>query len=453
LASQPDKGGYFLPYQERWLADRSRLKIAQKSRRIGWTYVQSYEDCRDAVRADGGMDVWFSSADQSAAEEYIRYCERWIKMFDAAAKSIGECVIDSERSVKALVIELSNGKRINALTSNPKRFRSKGGKVVLDEYAFHDDQDAMWRAASPAITWGYPLRVISTHNGRSCRYYRMVSDAEKAGPKSKWSLHTVTIVDAVNGGLVDKIKGRPATEDERQAFLEECREIAGDQETFDEEFMCIARDGTLAWLDWSLITSCESEDAGRPELYQGGPCFVGRDIARRGDFAIQWVSEQVGDVLWTREIVELRNASFAAQDLEYSRLVNAYRVIRGCFDQTGMGEKVVEDAQRMYGRYAVEGVLFNGPVKQELATAGRQAFEDRKVRIPPSRIVRESHHSVRRVVTAAGNPRFDADRNEAGHADHFWGHMLAIHGAATPAVGRVDFTPAARRRFTTAGAY
>ena len=83
MASQPDKGGYFLPYQERWLADRSRLKIAQKSRRIGWTYVQSYEDCRDAVRADGGMDVWFSSADQSASNILIQRSQ--YRMYSSAA--------------------------------------------------------------------------------------------------------------------------------------------------------------------------------------------------------------------------------------------------------------------------------------------------------------------------------------------------------------------------------
>lgn len=446
MGSRPDSHGYFLPYQERWLADRSRLKLAQKSRRIGWTYVQSYEDCRDAVRRDGGMDVWFSSADQSAAEEYIRYCERWIKMFDAAARSLGERVIDSDRDVRALVIECSNGRRINALTSNPKRFRSKGGKVVLDEYAFHEDQDAMWRAASPAITWGFPMRVISTHNGRTCRYYRMVSDAEKAGTSSRWSLHTVTIEDAVREGLVDKILGKPATEAERAAFLQECREIAGDEETYLEEFMCVPRDGALAWLPWDLITSCESEEAGRPELYAGGDVYVGRDIARRGDLAILWASERVGDVLWTREIVEMRNASFAAQDMEFERLFRAYRVRRSCWDQTGMGEKVVEDGVRRYGSL-VEGVLFNGAVKQALATAVKRMFEDRRVRIPPSRIVRESHHSVRRVMTAAGNPRFDADRSEIGHADHFWAHALTVEAASAPTIGEVDYQPAAPRRF------
>ena len=35
-------------------------------------------------------------------------------------------------NIKALVIEFKNGTKIHALSSNPKGFRSKGGKVVLD---------------------------------------------------------------------------------------------------------------------------------------------------------------------------------------------------------------------------------------------------------------------------------------------------------------------------------
>ncbi len=71
---------------------------------------------------------------------------------------------------------------------------------------------------------------------------------------------------------------------------------------------------------------------------------------------------------------------------------------------------------------------------------------------PPQ--VRESHHAVRKVQTVAGNPRFDADRSELGHADEFWAHALALHAAedgAQPAAGATiaavadPFTPERRR--------
>ena len=84
---------FFLPYQLRWLNDKSKVKIWEKSRRIGATYVQSYEDVRDCVYKRVPA-VWFSSADESAAREYIDYCEQWTKLFNVAAKSLGEVIID-----------------------------------------------------------------------------------------------------------------------------------------------------------------------------------------------------------------------------------------------------------------------------------------------------------------------------------------------------------------------
>lgn len=439
---------YFLPYQIDWLRDTSRFKLWEKSRRIGATYVQAYEDVKDAARAENPIDVWFTSADQTAAREYILYCAQWARVFQVAAEDLGEIVIDSDNDVKAFVIEFANGKRINALSSNPKAFRSKGGKLVIDEYAFHKQPEELWKAALPIITWGFPVRILSTYNGKGNRYYRMVSEAKKqlaATGKSVWSLHTVTIEDAVRQGLADKILGRTLTDAERAAWLAEQREAAGDEETWQQEYMCQPVDEATAWLTWNLIIGAEHPDAGNPALYQGGDCYVGNDIGRRRDLAVIWVDERVGDVLWTREVVKMKNATFAVQDAELDRIMRTYKVRRVCMDQTGMGEKPVEDAKKRHGEYKVEGVLFTGPVKQHLATAGKQIFEDRKLRIPEDRDIRASHHAVRKQTTVAGNPRFDAERSELGHADEFWAHMLALHAAEDtqqPAAGAtVDADP------------
>lgn len=438
---------YFLPYQEAWLNDSSRFKIVEKSRRVGFTYVQSYEDVRDAARQENGMDVWFSSADESASLEYILYAQQWAQLYNLSAEYLGEIVIDREKDIKAFSVQFASGHRVNALSSNPTAFRSKGGKLVLDEFGFHKQPEEMWKAAIPIITWGFPVRVLSTYNGKGNRYYRMVSDAKKGEGRQRWSLHTVTIVMAVMQGLVDKILGRPATEQERLDFIEDCRAAAGDEETFLQEYMCVPVDEATAWLTWDLITSGEHASAGRPELYEGGDCYVGVDIGRRNDLFVIWVDEKIGDVYWTREVIRLKNASFAAQDAELDRVFNQYRVRRCCMDQTGIGEKPVEDAQRRHGSYRVEGVLFTGPVKQELATVIKQRYEDRQVRAPEDRKIRESHHAVRKLMTVAGNPRFDADRTEVGHADEFWAHALAIHGSEQPG-GSIDLRLSGQKRIT-----
>lgn len=433
---------YFMPYQIAWLRDQSRLKIVEKSRRVGFTYVQSYEDMLDAARADNPLDVWFSSADESAAKEYIRYVAQWARIFKIAATDLGETVISRDDDIKALTIEFATGKRINALTSNPKAFRSKGGKLVLDEFAFHADQEAMWKAARPIITWGFPARILSTYNGKGNRYYRMVSEAKKAiaeGRDPLWKLHTVTIEDAVRDGLADRILGRALSDAERQAWLDAERESCGDEDTWQQEYMCNPVDEASAWLSWELIVACESAEAGKREhLSPVGECFIGWDVARTQDKSVIWVVQRVGDVVWTRDVHVMKRTSFAEQLDAFGARMRLYNARRACIDKTGLGMPIVEEAQSRFGAYRVEGVTFTGEVKQHLATHGKQLFEDKRVRIPVSREIRDSHHAVRKLTTVAGNPRFDADRNEAGHADEFWAHMLALHaadGRLQPAAG------------------
>lgn len=429
--SQPALKKYFLPYQIRWLQDGSRRKLWEKSRRIGATYVQSFEDVRDCV-ANPGLPVWFSSADESAAKEYILYCEQWAKIYKKAGAilSIADEILDEKNDVRALVLRLKNGSRIHGLASNPKGFRSKGGKVVLDEFDWHKDQRAMYAAAKPCTTWGYDLRILSTYQSGNGLYVQFIRDAKKAladGQAPTFSLHTVDIFTAVADGLVDKIFGRKTTSAEREQWLAEEREACGDETIWLQEYCCIPADENDAFLTWDLIRPCEHEQAGRPELAGDGPFFVGMDIGRRRDLTVIWVVEQVGDVFWTREVVPMKGASFAAQDEELARVFDRYRPKRLCMDQTGMGEKPVEDAQRRYGSYVVEGVSFTSTVKQELAFGLRRRFEDKQIRLPIDQTIRRAHHTVKKTVTAAGNVRFDADRTDMGHADEFWAHALAVH--------------------------
>jgi phage FluMu gp28-like protein len=91
-------------------------------------------------------------------------------------------------------------------------------------------------------------------------------------------------------------------------------------------------------------------------------------------------------------------------------------------------------------------VNFSAPVKSELAMPLVRLFQDKLVRIPADAEVREDLHKVRKIVTAAGNIRLDADRDEAGHADRFWALALAAHAADST---RVPLPPP--RMFKPAG--
>ena len=136
-----------------------------------------------------------------------------------------------------------------------------------------------------------------------------------------------------------------------------------------------------------------------PELRASASAEWDNDVClaedRDGNLWVAWVLEKVGDVFWTREIQTARRISFAEQDQRMDELFHRYRTIRLCMDQTGMGEKPVEDAKRRYGASRVEGVLFTPNSKQIMAVTGKQAFEDRKIRILPPPILVQEHATLK----------------------------------------------------------
>lgn len=436
---------YFLPYQKRWLGDNSRIKIWEKSRRIGATYVASFEDVRDA-HAGTVPSCWFSSADESAAREYIEYCAKWAGLYNYAAEILGEQVIDKEKNIKTYQIDIKNkhGKKvkIHALSSNPKAFRSKGGKVTLDEFAWHDDAKAMWAAARPCITWGFPLRILSTHNGVNSLYNQFIEKINIG--KLNWSLHTTDIFRAVEDGLADKIMRRKLTDEERSAWIEQERESVADDTTWEQEYCCKPQDEAAAFLTYEMIRLCEREDILKPLSSLTGDIaiYAGMDIARKKHLSVIIVLEKVGSFYMVRMIYVLEKMKFRDQKTRLYEILRHPRMRRACIDATGIGMQLAEDAQLDFGRFRVEPVTFTGPVKEDMAYRLYRAMEDVSLLVPNDYKLREDLHSVRKVTTAAGNIRFDVHASEKldSHADRFWSLALGLHAAQEVTGGNLEIT-------------
>lgn len=403
-------------YQRRWVGDDSRFKIAMFARQCGKTFTSTLELALDCARMDAMKKrtrwVILSRGERQAREAMNEGVKLHLKALSAGFQAYD---YEWEPGIKALEVELPNGSKITALPANPDTARGFSANVLLDEFAFHQDSRAIWKALFPVISKpGLKLRVISTPNGKGNKFYDLMT-----GKDDGWSRHITNIYQAVKDGLPRNI--------------EELRTGAGDDDLWAQEFELQWLDEASAWLDFELITSCEHDMAGKPEHYQGGFCFVGVDIASRNDLFVIWVLEQVGDVLWTREIITRKRISFAEQDMLLDDVFNRYRVIRCCMDQTGMGEKPVEDGKRRYGNLRLEGVLFTPNNKLTMATRGKEAFQDRRLRIPQGdNALRADLHKLKKVTSETGAPRFIADSDSNGHADRTWAGFLAINAASQP---------------------
>lgn len=414
-------------YQKRWVEDAARFKIAMFARQCGKTFTSTLELVLDCVRAEaaGQRRRWviLSRGERQAREAMNEGVKLHLRALQAG---FNELEYDFDTKTKALEVELPGGSKITALPANPDTARGFSASVLLDEFAFHQDSRAIWKALFPVISKpGLKLRVISTPNGKGNKFYELMT-----GVNDGWARYSTDIYQAVADGLPRDI--------------EELKRGAGDPDLWAQEFELQWLDEASAWIDYDLIDSCEHPDAGKPELYQGGTCYIGVDIAARNDLFVIWVLEEVGDVLWTREVIARKRISFAEQDALLDDVFVRYRVGRGGMDQTGMGEKPVEDAKRRYGETRIEGVLFTSSNKLTLATTGKETFEDRRIRVPIAPEVRSDLHKLQKVTGPTGTPRFVAESDSSGHADRAWACFLALN-AADGGTSPIEFASIGRR--------
>jgi len=434
----PAKDTLLLPYQAKWVRDKSRLKIAEKSRQIGWTWASAYGlVARKSLKA-ASQDAWISSRDDIQARLFLEDCKAFASLLNLGAQDLGQQVIDDKGNT-AYVLSFNNGLRLHSMSSNPDAQAGKRGDRDLDEFALHPDPRKLYAIAYPGITWGGMLEIFSTHRGSGNYFNGLIREIREKGNPKGWSLHRITLQDALEQGFLYKLQSKLPPDDERQdmdeaAYFDFIRKGAPDEESFQQEYMCIPADDASAFIEWSLIDGCtypadepweiDLADAAGREIYGG------LDIGRHHDLTSFTVVEKLAGHRLVRKRIDLQGMKFSEQEAVLYPWFEVCR--RVCIDATGLGMQFAERSADRFGKYRIEGITFTASIKEEMAYPVRAAFEDRTVRIPFSDDKLKSDiRAIRKEVTASGNVRFAADRGANGHADRFWGLALAIHAAKT----------------------
>lgn len=444
-----NKDAIFLPFQQRWIKDDARLKLMEKSRQIGISWSTAYKAAERTAMAGQKWDQWVSSRDDLQARLFIEDCKLFANILQIAANDLGEKVIDEKSKLTAYVLEFASGRRIHSMSSNPDAQAGKRGGRILDEFALHPDPRKLWSIAYPGITWGGSMEIISTHRGSHNFFNQLIREVREHGNPKGISLHRVTLQDALDQGFLWKLqKSLPGDHEvqamDEAAYFDFIKGGCADEESFQQEYMCNPADDDAAFLEYDLIARCEygADEVWEVDLEEskrrGAKLFAGLDIGRKKDLTVLWVFELLGDVLYTRKIIELKNMSKPDQEKVLWPVMAL--MDRTCIDNTGLGIGWTDDAKAKFGTYRVEGVTFTGRVKEELAYPVRGDMEDKRMRIPYKPEIRADLRAVTKVSTPSGNIRFTAERSENGHADRFWAMALGRH-AANSGVAGAAYTP------------
>jgi phage FluMu gp28-like protein len=437
----------WMPYQQAWINDKSDAAIWEKSRRIGADYCESYKCVHERLSGERTVDYWYSSADESAALEFGEYIGAWLKLWDQVAEVVTKEGIDDGKSWLKMTFTLPeiDGKRtrITVMTSNPKRFRSKGGDVTLSELAFHENPMEMWKAAAAVATWGGRIRVLSSHNGCDAWFNRLLIQAMKyvdpethGQPKAtdfKATVHSTDIYDAIADGLCERINQIAGSSHTREEFLALLKSRCATIEIWAEEYECKPSKQSGSYFPYSLTSPCVTQDAAIPTEFldtfiadiasrsiNSSRIAAGCDIGRTKDRFVIWVWGREGTKRKTLGILVYQNKPFGDMETAINTLLvtlfHGKRVQRICIDSTGLGMQLAERMEIKH-RARAEGVTMTQNTKHDMFTRMRAGFEDITVEIPDDDTTRSDISSIRKEVTAAGNERYLADTNDQGHSD------------------------------------
>lgn len=447
-----------LGYQAEWVADDAQLKVAEKGRRIGLTWAEAADDVLIAC-AERGSNVFYISATQDMAREYIEACAMWARAYNVIAGEVAEGIFTDEgkdgadRHIRTYQITFpGSGHRIVALSSRPANLRGKQGVIVIDEAAFAPDLAGLLKAALAMLMWGDKVRIISTHDGAENRFAQLIAEI-RAGKRGKATVHTISFMRAVADGLYRRVclrKGMAWTQQAEDAWVAATYAFYGDDAAEELDVvpnlsagaylsLVLIEQRMVAWVPGTLpaivrgrwddafafmaeetrtyaIAGWLQEDV-VPLLAQLHPdrrhC-IGEDFARNQNLSSFTVLEEGVDLVRRPKLqIELFNCPFTCQEQILFFIIERLPRFRGgAMDAGGNGSALAEKAAQRYGTEMIERVMLSDAFYRDHMPKLKAALEDGTlVDIPRDEQLRDDLRAIRVI---GGVPKLkDGDSNQS----------------------------------------
>ena len=168
------------PFQLPVFRDRSTgILVLHWSRQIGKSFVLAAWAVDRLLTRPGRLVTVLSNSRDNGAE-FVAKCAEVCRLNGTEYKSVDKSRGVQFQNMRMEVRIRAEGKvgRIKVLAANPRTARGFSGDLILDEFAFHEDSQAIWEAAEPILASSpdFLCRIASTGNGRHNLFYRMVAN-------------------------------------------------------------------------------------------------------------------------------------------------------------------------------------------------------------------------------------------------------------------------------------
>ena len=290
----------FLPYQIRWAMDQHPVIVAEKSRRIGFTWGTAGSAALNAMDASG-HDTWYLGYNKPMSADFIEDVVYWADMFQAGLEQVdmGNVIYPygkREECVFTYEARFASGNKVKALSSRPTELRGKGGDVIIDEAAHHKDLMSVLKSAMALTIQGARVMLISTHNGDLNPFNQYIEDV-RAG-KFDARIHTATFRQAIEEGFyrrMDQANGWPPSEEAQEEWVNGIYRRYGDDA--DEELDVIPNRGGAGYLSVQSIERAMPEE--RPVIRLSlDDDFALKDDQARETFILRWFATELAPLFW-----------------------------------------------------------------------------------------------------------------------------------------------------------
>ena len=388
----------FMPWQQRFFQDDSRIKIGCVHRQGGKDFVSAAEAVDDALQS--GSAWYIISITQRQADQTFAKCRQIADIFKLAARHKGEVTLSEREYVEydrqldhsfrctARTLHLPGGGTVTALPGrDPDTLAGLTGNIIFTEFGlFPNGGYDHWRVIFPLITRGYSIIVISTPRGKNTKFFELVSNPET------YSVHFQTLEQSVAEGFVLRDNNG------NECSIEQFKKLYGDATGYLREYMCEFSGDLEALIKWAQLLAAArdypveilevTDGAGwKADFFGGLVSITGRpeggwDVARHSDLSVLWVNVTKDGIKRLSHLVIMRRCSFAIQREIVSAFMDSNAAGVGCGDATGLGMDSNETLATKYGERWLP-VTFTATSKTELGSLARTAFDDNDQVIPP----------------------------------------------------------------------
>ena len=418
-------------YQLAFLRNRARFRWITKSRQVGYSFLFAIEAlARSHVRPKhNGIFVSYNLDDAKLKIVTAR------QLYEELPLAFQKKLVSDSKTELAFASNAAP-QNISRIISNPSKApRGRTGDIYLDEIAHYTLDREVYKGSTAVILRSKgQLTGASTPLGRRGIFWEIAAEELRKYPHHHrqvvpWWLCSFFCTDTQRAATEAPDM---STEDRVARFgtpgiIEQYDSLALDD--FCQEFEGSFVDESYSYFPYDLILPCTSDDVVVREDVSdiprvGGRVVAGFDVGRTRDSSELAVFEDKGDRLVCRLLRSYEHVSFAAQEAELRRLLNALPVARLSIDNSGIGMNLAENLAREFPQVVPEN--FSNARKEQWAVDFKILLQRREVALPKDRKLVSQIHSIKRNVLPSGKVSFDAERSSKnGHADKFWAVALA----------------------------